>query len=151
MLSAPMNGVTGGTRGRSIDDRRGSEAPSRMPSRSPSRGPANAVQSRCRNHRLESRMRENRTYGSEGGVGESRSRPLSGKGCVERFFHHVHPTLHDSFTYPIPAVERGRAKEPQHHLPKAGLGRELSDICHSFHAGYSVSIFLTATYAVSSL
>ena len=30
-----------------------------------------------RNHRLESRMRENRPYGSEGGDGESRSLPLS--------------------------------------------------------------------------
>ena len=29
------------------------------------------------NHRLESRMRENRPYGSEGGEGESLSRPLS--------------------------------------------------------------------------
>ena len=28
---------------------------------------AQASQSRCSNHRLESRMRENRTYGSEGG------------------------------------------------------------------------------------
>jgi hypothetical protein len=28
-------------------------------------------------HRLESRVRENRTHGSEGGDGESRSRPLS--------------------------------------------------------------------------
>jgi len=35
-----------------------------------------ARQSRCRNHRLESRMRENRPYGSEGGVGANRSRPL---------------------------------------------------------------------------
>ena len=29
------------------------------------------------NHRLESRVRENRTHGSEGGDGESRFRPLS--------------------------------------------------------------------------
>jgi hypothetical protein len=29
------------------------------------------------NHRLESRVRENRTHGSEGGDGDSRSRPLS--------------------------------------------------------------------------
>jgi hypothetical protein len=36
-----------------------------------------ASQSRCGNHRLESRVRENRTHGSEGGDGESRSRPLS--------------------------------------------------------------------------
>ncbi len=32
---------------------------------------------RCGNHRLESRMRENRTCGSEGGEGDSLSRPLS--------------------------------------------------------------------------
>ena len=36
-----------------------------------------ASQSRCGNHRLESRVRENRTHGSEGGDGESRFRPLS--------------------------------------------------------------------------
>jgi hypothetical protein len=36
-----------------------------------------ASQSRSGNHRLESRVRENRTHGSEGGDGESRSRPLS--------------------------------------------------------------------------
>ncbi len=30
------------------------------------------------NYRLESRVRENRTHGSEGGDGESRFRPLSG-------------------------------------------------------------------------
>jgi Group II intron, maturase-specific domain/Reverse transcriptase (RNA-dependent DNA polymerase) len=34
---------------------------------------------RCGNHRLESRMRENRTYGSEGGEGTRPSRPLSGR------------------------------------------------------------------------
>ena len=42
-------------------------------------GPVLASQSRCGNHRLESRVRENRTHGSEGGDGESRSRPLSGE------------------------------------------------------------------------
>jgi len=31
-----------------------------------------------RNHRLESRVQENRMHGSEGGDGESRFRPLSG-------------------------------------------------------------------------
>src|SRR6266545_5502050 len=36
-----------------------------------------ASQSRWGNHRLESRVRENRTHGSEGGDGESRFRPLS--------------------------------------------------------------------------
>jgi hypothetical protein len=34
-----------------------------------------ASQSRSGNHQLESRVRENRTHGSEGGDGESRSRP----------------------------------------------------------------------------
>ena len=33
-----------------------------------------------RTHQLESRMRENRPYGSEGGVAERRSLPLSGEG-----------------------------------------------------------------------
>ena len=32
-----------------------------------------------RNHQLESRVRENRTHGSEGGEGESLSLPLSGE------------------------------------------------------------------------
>jgi hypothetical protein len=36
-----------------------------------------ASQSRCGNHRLESRVRENRMHGSEGGEGASPSRPLS--------------------------------------------------------------------------
>ena len=36
-----------------------------------------ASQSRCGNHRLESRVRENCKHGSEGGDGESRFRPLS--------------------------------------------------------------------------
>ena len=38
-------------------------------------------------HRLESRVRENRTHGSEGGDGESRSRPLSERSftCVFGF------------------------------------------------------------------
>src|SRR6266508_1092839 len=36
-----------------------------------------ASQSRWGNHQLESRVRENRTHGSEGGNGESRLRPLS--------------------------------------------------------------------------
>ena len=35
------------------------------------------TQSRCRNSQLESRVRENRTHGSEGGEGESSSLPLS--------------------------------------------------------------------------
>ena len=35
------------------------------------------IQPRCGNSRLESRMRENRTCGSEGGEGESLSLPLS--------------------------------------------------------------------------
>ena len=35
------------------------------------------IQSRCGNSRLESRVRENRTHGSEGGVGERSSLPLS--------------------------------------------------------------------------
>src|SRR5699024_4489384 len=38
-----------------------------------------ASQPRCGNHRLESRVRENRTHGSEGGDGGSRLRPLSKK------------------------------------------------------------------------
>ena len=36
-----------------------------------------ASQSRCGNHRPESRVRENRQHGSEGGEGESPFRPLS--------------------------------------------------------------------------
>jgi hypothetical protein len=41
-----------------------------------------ASQSRCGNHRLESRVRENRMHGSEGGEGASPSRPLSDfKSC----------------------------------------------------------------------
>src|SRR5215470_2606435 len=43
-----------------------------------------ARQSRRRNHRLESRMRENRPYGSEGGVGANRSRPLSAQKFAKR-------------------------------------------------------------------
>src|SRR5271169_834000 len=39
---------------------------------------ARARHSRCGNQPLESRMRENRTYGSEGGEGVTSSRPLSG-------------------------------------------------------------------------
>jgi hypothetical protein len=35
------------------------------------------IQSRCRNSRLESRVRENRTHGSEGGEGERPFLPLS--------------------------------------------------------------------------
>jgi hypothetical protein len=35
------------------------------------------------NYRLESRVRENRTHGSEGGDGESRFRPLSGSSSVQ--------------------------------------------------------------------
>jgi hypothetical protein len=37
------------------------------------------IQSRCGNSQLESRVRENRTHGSEGGEGESLSLPLSAK------------------------------------------------------------------------
>ena len=48
----------------------------RIPHRSGTR--AVASQSRCGNHRLESRMRENRTYGSEGGESFGSSRPLLG-------------------------------------------------------------------------
>jgi RNA-directed DNA polymerase len=44
-----------------------------------------ASQSRCGNHRLESRVRENRTHGSEGGDAESRFRPLSDFQVCEKF------------------------------------------------------------------
>jgi hypothetical protein len=35
------------------------------------------------NHQLESRVRENRTHGSEGGEGESPSRPLTTRDYVK--------------------------------------------------------------------
>ena len=40
-----------------------------------------------RNHQLESRVRENRTHGSEGGEGESLSLPLSGAVKTTGFPH----------------------------------------------------------------
>ena len=42
-----------------------------------------------RNHQLESRVRENRTHGSEGGEGECPSLPLSSVGIRQKRFFHI--------------------------------------------------------------